>query len=555
MSKRQVLYRKWRPKTFADFVGQEHIKQTIVNSIKSDKIGHAYLFAGPRGTGKTSMARLLAKAVNCLEPKDNGEPCNTCANCTASLKNNMVDLIEIDAASHTGVDDVRSLIEKVNLAPSLGKYKVYIIDEVHMLSKNAFNALLKTLEEPPAHVLFILATTEVHKLLPTVISRCQYFDFHHLTWQEITDQIKKITKQEKVVITDEAVSLIAQNSEGSMRDALSILDQVISLENEKIDKQTLEKILGITDNKVVFNLTEAILNSDINQGIAIINEVYFKGYDMDQLVKNWINYLRRLLMTRLGNQDLINQPEDEKEILLNQSEKLTYAEIINLIQKIIESNNKYKIPSLPQLALELVVIKCINQKSELKETKKVDSRQILESSTSQRTPQNDEVGEIPRLAPLARDDKESSTQNDEVESLDSRDDKGDKVAEGIKSQIAEKNLDNKPIEEKIVPKVSKKIDKIELPDDIWSNLCKQVSENNPALSALMKNAVVISKSNKLTIQAPNKFSYDMISKKSNLNLISGYLQQLGHKDIDIECELSDTAKKTVDQVAEVFDII
>ena len=245
MSKRQVLYRKWRPKTFADFVGQDHIKQTIINSIKSGNIGHAYLFAGPRGTGKTSMARLLAKAVNCLESEKDGEPCNKCANCTASLKNNMIDLIEIDAASHTGVDDVRSLIEKVNLAPSLGKYKVYIIDEVHMLSKNAFNALLKTLEEPPEHVLFILATTEVHKLLPTVVSRCQYFDFHHLTWQEITGQIKKIAEHEKVDITDEAVSLIAQNSEGSMRDALSILDQVISLENEKIDKQVLEDRKGV----------------------------------------------------------------------------------------------------------------------------------------------------------------------------------------------------------------------------------------------------------------------------------------------------------------------
>lgn len=525
MSKRQVLYRKWRPKTFADFVGQEHIKQTIVNSIKTGKIGHAYLFAGPRGTGKTSMARLLAKAVNCLESKADGEPCNKCNNCQASLINNMVDLIEIDAASHTGVDDVRSLIEKVNLVPSLGKYKVYIIDEVHMLSKNAFNALLKTLEEPPEHVLFILATTEVHKLLPTVVSRCQYFDFHHLTWAEITGQIKKITEQEKVVITDEAISLIAQNSEGSMRDALSILDQVISLENEKIDKQVLEKILGITDNKVVFDLTETIINNNVNQGIAIINEVYFKGYDIDQLVKNWINYLRQLLMVKLGNQDLINLPIDEKEFLHSQSDKLAYAEIINLIQKIIENNNKYKIASLPQLALELVVIKCINQRSELKNIEKPDSS-------------------------------------------DTKLDKGNKIAESIKSQIAEKKSDDKLIEKKVVPQVASQTDtskndeaapavisKTELPDDIWSKLCKQVAENNPALSALMKSALVLPKSNKLIVQTSSKFLHDMISKKSNLNLISGCLQQLGYKDIDIECKLSDSTKQVANQVAEVFDII
>ncbi len=365
MAKEQVLYRKWRPQKFADFVGQDHVKQTIVNSIKANKVSHAYLFAGPRGTGKTSMARLLAKAVNCSDIKSDGEPCGECKNCQAALSGIMIDLIEIDAASHTGVDDVRDLIEKVNLAPSVGKYKVYIVDEVHMLSKNAFNALLKTLEEPPGHVIFILATTEVHKLLPTVVSRCQYFDFHHLSWDEIINQLKKVVSSEKISITDDAVSLIAQNSEGSLRDSLSILDQVVSLGVSEIDKQTLEKILGITDNTVVQELTQAILNKDTLVGIDIINNVYFKGYDINQLTKNWIGYLRELLMIRLGNEELVSRSADEKKIMGSQSQQLSPNELINLLQRLIEANNNYRIASIPQLALEMVMVRATDDTKKL----------------------------------------------------------------------------------------------------------------------------------------------------------------------------------------------
>lgn len=499
MAKEQVLYRKWRPQKFADFVGQNHVKQTIVNSIKADKVSHAYLFAGPRGTGKTSMARLLAKAVNCLNIKSDGEPCGECKNCQAALSGIMIDLIEIDAASHTGVDDVRDLIEKVNLAPSVGKYKVYIVDEVHMLSKNAFNALLKTLEEPPGHVIFILATTEVHKLLPTVVSRCQYFDFHHLSWDEIINQLKKVVSSEKISITDDAVSLIAQNSEGSLRDSLSILDQVVSLGVSEIDKQTLEKILGITDNTVVQELTQAILNKDTLVGIDIINNIYFKGYDINQLTKNWIGYLRELLMIRLGNEELVSRSADEKKIMGDQSQQLSPNELINLLQRLIEAHNNYRVASIPQLALEMMMIRATENHNADLSPGKTDNIKNLAGKTA-----NPKSEPAPQTKPKIQ------------------------KPESIKSK----------------------------PDsNFWPGLCQKVSITNPALSALMKNSQVDLQGDKLIITAPSEFLKDVINKASNLLLISSTANELGIKNATVECVVSQTVNKEKNQVAEVFDII
>jgi DNA polymerase-3 subunit gamma/tau len=359
MPEGRALYRKWRPQKFADLVGQDHVKQTVINAIAGDRITHAYLFAGPRGTGKTSLARLLAKAINCTDNQA-GEPCGKCHNCLAFAQGNFVDLIEIDAASHTSVDDVRDLIEKVNLVPSLGRYKVYIIDEVHMLSKNAFNALLKTLEEPPAHVVFVLATTEVHKLLPTVISRCQYFDFHYLSRAEVTQQLKKITDQEKIRISDAALSLIAENSEGSLRDALSILDQAIGLGDVRIERDSLAKLLGVVDRAVIQQLTQAVVDGKAVTGIDLINDVYDKGYDLNQLAKQWMEYLRELLMTKLGNSELVDRSADDKKFMSEQVASISISQLVNWLQRLVESVNNYKLAHLPQLALEMAVLRSVN---------------------------------------------------------------------------------------------------------------------------------------------------------------------------------------------------
>lgn len=477
MANDQVLYRKWRPQKFVDFVGQDHVKQTIVNSIKAGKISHAYLFAGPKGTGKTSMARLLAKAINCLDNKE-GEPCGKCNNCKALIAGNMLDLIEIDAASHTGVDDVRDLISKINLAPSVGKYKVYIIDEVHMLSKNAFNALLKTLEEPPSHAIFILATTEVHKLLPTVISRCQYFDFHHLSQDDIVAQLRKIATAEKIAISEDALTVISENSEGSLRDALSILDQVMSLGVEEINVKTLEKILGIVDNTIVRELTQAVLDQDTLKGINLVNDVYYKGYDINQLANRWLSYLRELLMVRLGNQDLVNRSQDEKAKMQEQGQRVEINQLINLLQRIVEAINNYKVASLPQLALEMVIIRCTGEKKKpIQERIKADQPIIA-------TPQ-------------------------------------------VEISVSE----------------------------IWPKLCRVISSSNPTLGALLKNGKGELSDNKLTIELPNLFSKDTVCRSNNLSVISLKLKELGLENVQIECVVSQQQDKSINEVAEVFDII
>src|SRR5512140_820191 len=254
----QALYRKYRPKGWDEVIGQGHVVQTLKNAIAADRVGHAYLFAGPRGTGKTTLARLLAKAVNCLEPDAKNRPCNQCTKCKAVNENRFMDLIEIDAASNTGVEDIRDLRDKINFSPSQGKYKVYIIDEVHMLSTQAFNALLKTLEEPPPHAIFILATTEIHKIPATVLSRCQRHEFRRVPLGEITRRLEDICKSEKIEADPEALNLIARQASGGLRDAISLLDQLASTGGQ-ITLELAETVLGTATSQSVIGLVQAMV--------------------------------------------------------------------------------------------------------------------------------------------------------------------------------------------------------------------------------------------------------------------------------------------------------
>ena len=294
-----VFYRKWRPQTLAEVVGQEHIIRMLHNALESGRVAHAYLFCGPRGTGKTSTGRILAKAINCLSG-GKGEPCNACEMCQAVTKGSALDVIEIDAASNRGIDDIRELRERVKFAPTSARYKVYIIDEVHMLTTDASNALLKTLEEPPPHVIFVLATTEPHKLLPTILSRCQRFDFRRLSHNMVVSKLMRVCQEEGITIEPQGLGLIAKSVSGSLRDAENLLQQLFVYYGEKIDTCQVEDILGITTDFRVRELVSQIVEKDIAAGLATINSVVGDGLDLVQFNRGLVEYLRNILLVKSG---------------------------------------------------------------------------------------------------------------------------------------------------------------------------------------------------------------------------------------------------------------
>jgi DNA polymerase-3 subunit gamma/tau len=328
----QALYRKWRPKTWGEVVGQDHIVQTLKNALSTNRVGHAYLFSGPRGTGKTTTARLLAKAVNCLGSDDQEKPCDACEHCLAVDNGNYLDLIEIDAASNTSVEDVRDLRDKINFSPNSGKYKVYIIDEVHMLSTAAFNALLKTLEEPPAHAIFVLATTEIHKIPATVLSRCQRHEFRRLSVPVIVDLLKKKAHEEGFDIEPEVFTLVARQATGSLRDGISLLDQLAST-NQKVTLGMAESVLGTAADTSVVLLTQHLIAHNLAEGLNQIQKSLDTGSDARQLARQMVDYLRNILLVKSGNSSLVDTTQEIRDTMLKQ------ADLISLGNCLIRSTN------------------------------------------------------------------------------------------------------------------------------------------------------------------------------------------------------------------------
>lgn len=351
----QALYRKWRPHLWEEVIGQEHVIQTLKNAIQSDKVGHAYLFSGPRGTGKTTTARLLAKAVNCLSDDLQSRPCDKCDHCKEVNEGRFMDLIEIDAASNTSVEDVRDLRDKINFLPSQGKYKVYIIDEVHMLSTAAFNALLKTLEEPPPHAIFILATTEVHKIPPTVLSRCQRHEFRRIPVNHIVVQLEKIVEKEKLSITKETLVLIARQSTGSLRDAISLLDQLTS-SGEEITLSTAQNVLGASTSQNVIALVKAIQDHDASSGLQVLHQALDGGTDSRQFARQIVEHLRSLLLVKLGNMDQVDATAEQKSQMKEQAGNFDTGRLLEAIRSFntaaMEMRNNWQ----PSLSLEMAVI-------------------------------------------------------------------------------------------------------------------------------------------------------------------------------------------------------
>ncbi len=359
----QALYRKWRPARFEQVIGQEHVTHTLQNSVATDRVSHAYLFCGPRGTGKTTSARLLAKAVNCLEPDPSKRPCNVCAICQAINQGRFLDLIEIDAASNTGVDDIRDLRDKINFAPSEGRFKVYIIDEVHMLSTAAFNALLKTLEEPPPHAKFVLATTEEHKVPPTIKSRCQQFNFRLLTQAEIVARLEWLAAREGLNVESEALSLVAQQAAGSIRDAESLLDQLVTAPGDTITLERAQKVLGTASNTAVTQLTNAWLSSDGAGGLALIHQALASGTDARQFCRQMVAYLRQLLLLQAAGKELaLDVTPDQKALMLAQASRAPRQGLIDAVKRFQEAALTPASSWQPQLPLELAFIELLPER-------------------------------------------------------------------------------------------------------------------------------------------------------------------------------------------------
>lgn len=361
----KVLYRKHRPRAFTEVVGQEHIIQTLQNALKNDDVAHAYLFTGPRGTGKTTTARLLTKALNCTG-KTKNDACLKCDTCKEVESGNFIDLIEIDAASNRGIDDIRELKEGVRFTPNKGKYKVYIIDEAHMLSKEAFNALLKTLEEPPAHTVFVLATTEPHKVLPTIISRTQKFDFRYLNTNEIKKRLKSIVKKEDKKLEPESIRMVVAASGGSLRDAESILGKVLSMGSPSAED--VRELLGLTNLQQITNLFDHIADNNKEKAVAYINKLTNEGTDLVQYINKSIEYARAILLMKLSPSSAEiateNFSDKEKEIASSHVNELTEKQIYAIIRALMGAANDTKYSPLPQLPLELAIAQLVKDKED-----------------------------------------------------------------------------------------------------------------------------------------------------------------------------------------------
>lgn len=547
-----AFYQKYRAKNFSEMIGQEHVIGTILQSIKADKLVHAYLLTGPRGIGKTSTARLLAKAVNCEKiaadkkagTESSGEPCNTCGSCTEIAEGKSIDVLEIDAASHNGVEDIRDLIEKARMFPTRSAKKVYIIDEVHMLSKSAFNALLKTLEEPPSHVVFIMATTEVHKIPATILSRAQRFDFKRAQKKDVITNLENIAKSEKIDIDAESLELIAVAANGGHRDAVGLLEQVSSIEN-KITIDITKKILGIAESVEVYKFVGAIFNNFPEEGLKIAHDLFDKGYDLGEFLKSVIEKTRQVLLTQVSGEMFVEDTTENINKIKELGKSATQAQVLEILMIFIGSLSLTKETRNPLLPIEIAVVKACNAAGGTiaKETNNVPEAKIAPVLKPASVPEK--IIEA-KPEPVIVQEPAVEIKSEEI-SID------DIVLEEV-AVVPPVVIVEKPKSEPVEMTDDVPVPVLEMTKDIWQQIIDTTKRENSTLAALLRDArpAQVTK-NRLTLGVKFKFHKDKISEPQNTAILEKIVCDVTGCTYTIACEI-DSEKKPAAPAAPVGDL-
>lgn len=526
----KALYRKHRPDSFDGIVGQDMVIRTLKNQIKNGQIAHAYLFCGPRGTGKTSTAKVFSKAINCENIKEDG-PCGVCDVCESMASGSNMDIIEIDAASNNSVDDVRDLREKVKFPPTKGSYKVYIIDEVHMLSQGAFNALLKTLEEPPKHVVFILATTEPHKLPATILSRCQRFDFKRIGQGTIVEWIRSIAQKEGLDIEESALYSIARQAEGGARDALSLLDQSIGLYGKKISNEGILSILGTASQDFLFTTVDDLIAGRVQGLLEAINKLVDNGKDLSVFVKDFNGHLRDMLVAKLCDKpsDLIDRESSELDRLINQAQGASETRLVRAVEILSELLAYIKKSSQPRILLELALIKICRPSQEDSYDALIDRIELLEKQVkdnSQRLPR-----QMTEAVAVYEKEPSPNASIDIVERVPAKEDY--ESDPGPESSLEPDSIP--------MPKDEGAKAKVKDPMANWSQILELVRKDRIAIYGLLADAKPRLKENRLILYFPpmQGFYAAAIDKEDNKAYLEGLIKQLTGTDLRLKCLIED----------------
>ncbi len=516
-----VLARKYRPQTFEEVVGQDHITRTLANAISSDRVAHAILFSGPRGTGKTTVARILAKAMNCKKGPA-PIPCNECRSCREITSGRAVDVFEIDGASNNGVDQIRELRENVRYMPAHSLYKIYIIDEVHMLSTSAFNALLKTLEEPPSHVMFIFATTEPNKIPITILSRCQKHDFRRISLESISKHMSLLCSKEGIDIEDESLELIAREADGSMRDALSLLDQVMACLEGTITNDRIVDILGVIDRKNLFAISSAIMSGNIPAILDILDDIYVHGHDIKKVYSDLVEHFRNLLVVKMGKKisKLVDLPVHEIDLMANQIKDISEVYLNQVFNILFNEETTIRFSAQPKLALEMAFIKMFQIKPALSIDKLIDKLDTLRQETG--PIQGKELFET-----QARYGPEKSKIESPDKSQDKPQDKNDKLP-----NMPDRQQDIKGIESQGATTISNSLDDL---DATWNRLFEIISKKHPSLAANLAKCTLKSLNDQsLEIEVNgNVFNAHMVRRNKNMTILKNICKDFFSKNMKI----------------------